>query len=234
MAVFPPPAAAQLEILLRALPPAPPRAGACGTYRFVAEEAAGVRTVTFSACIERVTTSSVNLRLWSGDSLSASIETDPKLFQGRGGSLLDHIRSVEEIVHGKTRRLAREDWEGWPGLERAIPLAAAGDSSLGSKVFEVGTRSLNATGRHRREFEQKTRMLSGVEMTQTATRMVETWTAPDAPLLGLVRGIAEIESDRRLARPVPGVPESGKRRTVYRLEWIGEAEPRRAGGRTDR
>lgn len=228
------PAQAQLEILLRSLPPAPPRTGACGVYRFVAEEAAGVRTVEFSACVDRVTPGSVFLRLWSGDSLSAVIETDPKLFQGRGGSLLDHIRSVEEITHGETRRLARDDWSNWPGLERATPLPAASDSSLGPQVMKIGPKSVSATGRRRREFEQKTRMLSGVEMTQTAARLVETWTAPEAPLLGLVRGTAEIDSDRRLARPVAGVPESGARRTVYRLEWIGEVDARRSGGRTSR
>ncbi len=83
---------------------------------------------------------------------------------------------------------------------------------------------MQATGQRRQESESKTRSLSGVEMVQTAARVVETWTAPEAPLLGLVRGVAEIESDRRLARPVPGVPESGRRRTVYRLEWIGAAE----------
>ena len=232
--LFPHSATAQIEILLRALPPAPPRAGACGHYRFVAEEAAGVRTVEFSACIERVSPASVSLRLWSGDSLSAAIETDPKFFEGQGGSLLDHIRSVEEDVHGKARRLAREDWEGWPGLERAFPLGAAADSSLGKQVIEVGKRSLSATGRRRREFERKTGMLSGVEMTQTATRTIETWTAAEAPFLGLVRGRAEIESERQLARPVPGVPASGPRRTVYRLEWIGDAEGRRGGSRAGR
>jgi len=226
LAIFalPTAAGAQLDILLRTLPPAPPKAGACGAYRFVAEEAAGNRTVEFSACIERVTAQAVRLRLWSGDSLSAVVEADPALFEGRGGALLDHIRSIEEVVRGQKRQLTRSEWETWPGIERNSPLAAGRDSSLGKRDFEVGTKKVRATGIHRRESEHKTGSLSGVEMTQTANRVVQTWTAPEAPLLGLVRGVAEIESERRLARPVPGVPESGRRRSVYRLEWIGTAE----------
>jgi hypothetical protein len=227
-------ASAQLDILLGALPAAPPRAGACGAYRFVSEEASGVRRVEFSACIERVTSSEVRLRLWSGDSLSTVIVADPALFTRRRGALLDYIRTVEETVRGERRVLSRADWESMPGLERIVPLAAGRDSSLGTRSFDIEGRSIGAQGKQRRESETKTRKISGIEMTQTASRVVETWTAPEAPLFGLVRGEAIIESDRRLARPIAGIPESGRRHQVVRLEWIGASERARLPARKPR
>ena len=69
-------------------------------------------------------------------------------------------------------------------------------------------------------------------MTQSAVRDVESWTHPDAPILGVVRARAVIRSERSLSKPIAGVPESGPRTWEYRLELVkmpGGAKPAGAG-----
>src|SRR5262245_48341638 len=100
LALLPHPAAAQLEVLLRAVEPTRPRPGACGLYRFEAEEPSGHRSLEFHACIEKPTSGAhcVTLHLWSGDSLEARVEVDDAMFLGQGGSLLDHVLSVVQVA----------------------------------------------------------------------------------------------------------------------------------------
>jgi hypothetical protein len=66
-------------------------------------------------------------------------------------------------------------------------------------------------------------------MTQSIVRDVETWTNPDAPILGVVHAQAVIRSDRQLSQPIPGVPEAGPRTWTYRLELL-KMSPAKAGG----
>jgi hypothetical protein len=76
----------------------PPRAGACGVYLFTSDEPGGKRSAEFHACVERAPApgrGNVVLRLWSGDSLEARVEVDPRLFAQPGGALVDYVRSVE-------------------------------------------------------------------------------------------------------------------------------------------
>jgi hypothetical protein len=224
------PAAAQLEVLLRGLDPAPPRLGACGRYRFAAEEPSGPRQIVFDACVERIDPGpggSVWLGLVSGDSLQARVELSPELFAGRGGSLLDHVRSVFEVANGDTTRIAREDWKSFPGLDPAPFIPGAQDSALGSKEIRVGSTALKCRGRRIRERTETTRPLGNVKMTQRFEREVVTWTAAEAPLLGLVRARAEITTERTLSAPTPGVPQFGGRVQIYEFELL---EVGRSGG----
>jgi hypothetical protein len=221
----------QLEVLLRGLEPAPPRPGACGQYRFVAQEAGGVRRVEFRGCIESVgrgPSGSVFLRLTSGDSLDARLEVGPALFQGQGGALADHVRSVVEIAGRDTTRLARRDWAETPGLARAPALPNARESALGSRSFEIGARTLAARGRRLHEESRQVRPLGNVQMTQSEVRDVEVWTSSEAPILGLVRATAVIRSERQLSAPVAGVPQRGPREVRYELELIGFGSPTRS------
>jgi hypothetical protein len=171
----------------------------------------------------------VVLRLLSGDSLEARITVAPELFAGQGGSLLDHLRSIVEITRGDTTRLTPEDWAALPGLDRAPALPGARDSLLGTRAARVGKRDLQTRGRRLVEQSRQTRPLGNVQMTQSIRRQVETWTAPEAPILGLVRGVATIESERTLSAPVAGVPETGPRRWHYEIELLdlGRSPPQR-------
>ena len=226
------PAAAQLEVLLRGLDPAPPRLGACGRYRFSAEEPSGPRQIVFDACVERIDSGppgSVWLRFVSGDSLEARIELSPELFAGRGGSLLDHVRSVFEVDKGDTTRIARDKWKDFPGLDPAPVIPGARDSALGEKEFRVGSTVLEARGRRIRERAETTRPLGNVQMTQRFERDIVTWTAPEAPLLGLVRARAEVITERTLSAPTPGVPQFGGRVQIYEIELLDVGRP--ASGR---
>ena len=222
------PAAAQLEVMLRGLDPAPPRVGACGRYRFAAEEPSGPRKIVFDACVERIdpgSGGSVWLRLVSGDSLEARVELSPDLFAGHGGSLLDHVRSVFEVANGDTTRVAREDWKGFPGLDPAPFIPGARDSELGTKEIRVGSTALECRGRRLRERAETTRPLGNVQMTQRFERDVVTWTTPNAPLLGLVRARAEIITERTLSAPTPGVPQLGARTQIYEIELLDIGHP---------
>jgi hypothetical protein len=225
---------AQLEVLLRGLDPAPPRAGACGRYRFEADEPSGRRRVEFEACIERVgpgPDGSVFLRLTSGDSLDARLELAPALFAGHGGSLLEHIRSVVEIAGGDTTRLSSHDWAALPGLDPAPPLPGARDSLLGGRDLQVGTRTLQCRGRRVHEESRSVRPLGDVQMTQAVWRDVETWTTDAAPVLGVVRATARIRTERSLSARVAGIPESGPKSWAYALELLEVRPPRRGAQR---
>jgi hypothetical protein len=198
----------------------------------VAHEPAGRREVEFQACVERVAagaSGSVVLRFVSGDSLDARIEVAPELFQGRGGALVDHIRSIVEVAHGDTTRVARRDWAESPGMARAPRFPQATETALGRRDLEVGGRTLAATGRRLHEENREVRPLGDVRMTQSETRDIEVWTSPQAPILGLVRAAATIRSERTLSAPVPGVPQRGPREVRYELELraLPETTPRR-------
>jgi hypothetical protein len=225
---------AQLEVLLRGLEPAAPKPGACGRYRFEADEPTGRRRVEFDACVERVAPGpdgSVFLRFMSGDSLDARIEVAPAMFAGGGGSLLTHIRSVVEISGRDTTRMSRDDLEAMPGLDPAPPLPGARDSLLGTRDLVVGGKTLAARGRRLHEENRQVRPLGDVQMTQSIVRDVETWTADGAPVLGVVRATARIRSDRTLSAPVAGVPAAGPRTWSYSLELLEVRPPRRGGKR---
>jgi len=224
------PAAAQIEVLLRGLQAAPPKPGACGRYRFEAEEPTGPRRVEFTACIERVEPGpdgSVFLRLSSGDSLNARIEVAPELFAGHGGSLLDYVREVEEVGPSGTKRLQREDWASLPGFDAAPKLAGAQQEDLGARDFTVGNRKLASRGVRIHESNEQTKPLGNVQMTQKAERDVESWLSPDAPILGVVRSTATLRSERKLSAPVAGVPQEGVRTWRYVLELmdLGAGKP---------
>lgn len=230
-----PPARAQLEVLLRGLDPVPPKAGARGTYRFEAQEPGGQRSVTFDARIERIAPGpdgSVTLRLTSGDSMDARVDVAPALFAGHGGSLLDHVRSIVEISGRDTTRLGPEDWASLPGFDRTPPLPGGRDSVLAPRTVTVGGRKLECNGRVLHEESRQVKSLGAATMTQSARRDVETWTHPDAPILGVVRAHAVIRSERTLSKPIPGVPESGPRTWTYRLELLdlpASGKPGRTG-----
>jgi len=177
----------------------------------------------FDACVDRVDPGpqgSIWLRLSSGDSLEARIELDPALFGGHSGSLLDYVRSVFEVEHGDTTRVARRDWQQFPGLEPAPALPGARDSLLGPREIDIAGRKLACRGHHLHESIERKRPLGDVQMTQKIERDVETWTAPEAPILGLVLARATIRSDRELSAPVPGVPVAGAREQHYEIELL--------------
>jgi len=221
---------AQLELLLRGLDAAPPKVGARGRYRFEAEEPSERRRVEFEACVERIEPGpdgSVILRLTSGDSLDARLEVAPALFAGRGVSLVEQIRSVVEISGRDTTRLDRSSL---PGLDPAPPLPTTLDSLLGTRAIRAGARTLQAHGRRKREESRSVKPLGDAQMTQSITCDIETWTSDEAPLLGLVQASARIRSERQLSKKVAGVPESGPRTWVYRIELI-EVPPARRSSR---
>lgn len=217
------PVEAQLEVLLRGLEPAKPRPGRCGRYRFEALEPGGPRKLEFLACVERIAPGadgSVFLRLTSGDSLDAHVELAPGLFERNGGPLLDQIRSVVEIARGDTTRLGREDWANLPGLDPTPPLPGARDTLLAPRDLPVGSRVLRSRGRRIHEESRQVRPLGEVQMTQSVARDIETWTAEEAPLFGLVHSTASIQSERLLSAPVPGVPQTGRREWRYELRLL--------------
>jgi len=230
-----PPAQAQLEVLLRGLDPVAPKTGARGTYRFEAQEPAGHRSLVFDARIEHIAPGpdgSVTLRFTSGDSLDARVEVAPALFAGHGGSLLDHVRSIVEVAGRDTTRLRPEDWASLPGFDRAPPLPGSRDSVLAPQTLTVAGRALECRGRSLHEASRQVKPLGAATMTQSAVRDVESWTHPDAPILGVVRARAVIRSERSLSKPIAGVPESGPRTWEYRLELVkmpGGAKPAGAG-----
>jgi hypothetical protein len=224
----PPPAHAQLEVLLRGLDAVQPRVGACGRYRFAAEEPNGRRDVEFQACVERIEPGpdgSVFLHLSSGDSLNAWLEVAPALFAGHGGSLIQHVRSVLEVAGRDTTRLDRESL---PGLDPAPPLPGARDSLLAPRDIQVGKHKLTARGRILHEESRSVRPLGDTQITQSIRRDVETWTADAAPILGIVRAAAVIRSERSLAKRVAGIPETGPKTWRYRLELIDILSSRRS------
>lgn len=215
-------APAQLELLLRGAEPGKPRLGATGRYEFTSQEASGSRHLEFQAAVldlGRRPSDSVVLRLWSGDSLEAQVEIAPALFE-EGGSLLDHVRSVVEVRGGETKRLERQDWASFPGLDRVSPLESSRDSSLGWRDWDLAGRKVRTTGRRIQERSRTVRPLGEVTMTQIAERDLEIWTAASAPLFGIVRSEAVVRSQRQLSAPLPGVPESAPRVARYELRLL--------------
>jgi hypothetical protein len=225
------PASAQLEVLLRGLDAAAPRVGACGHYRFTAQEPAGKREVVFDACVQRIAPGpdgSVYLHLTAGDSLDARLEVGPAFFRGLGGSLLDHLRSVVEIAGRDTTRYGPDDWGAFPGLERTPPLPGGRDSVLAGREIRVGTQTFACHGRRIHESSRQVKSLGPAQMTQSAVRDVETWMNPEAPILGIVRATATVRSERTLSQPVPGVPQSSPRTWEYSLELLSTGARARA------
>ena len=226
--LLPHPAAAQLEVLLRAVEPTRPRPGACGLYRFEADEPSGHRSLEFHACIEKPTAGahSVTLHLWSGDSLDARIEVDSAMFLGQGGTLIDHVRSVVTVEKGETKRLEAEDWQKLPALAPAPKLPVVADSSLGT--MKHAPTHLECQGRLLEEARTTTRKMGDADVTQSEHRVLRIWTAPEAPILGVVHAAAVVRSERSFSQPIPGVPQRGPRESRYELELLaleGDGRP---------
>ena len=66
---------------------------------------------------------------------------------------------------------------------------------------------------------------SGVKITNTEDRRMDIWTAPQAPILGVVLANATVRSERIFASPIPGVPERGPRVMHYRLKLLEILQP---------
>lgn len=211
---------AQLEVLLRGVQPTRPQAGLCGRYLFEAEEPTGRRKVVFDACIESAGQADgiVVLRLWSGDSLDARVEVRRGMFDGSGGSLLEHVIAVEQTENGETRRLTHEAWRDLPALSPAPQLPVVRDSLLGEITH--GPTGLGCSGRLLEEARHSQRQMGAAQITQSESRLLHIWTAPQAPILGVVRATAQVRSERRFSQPIPGVPQRGPRVSRYRLELL--------------
>lgn len=215
-------------MLLRAVEPTRPRPGACGLYRFEADEPSGHRSLEFHACIEKPNAGahSATLHLWSGDSLEARVEVDNAMFLGQGGSLLDHVLSVVQVEKGETKRLASADWQKLPALAPAPKLPVVADSSLGT--MKHPPTGLECKGRLLEEARTTTRKMGDADVTQSEHRVMRVWTAPEAPILGVVRAAAVVRSERSFSQPIPGVPQRGPRESRYELELLqleGDARP---------
>ena len=215
-------------MLLRGVPPVEPKTGACGLYRFEASEPEGERQVEFHVCIESVQSGSsgrVMLRLWSGDSLETRVEVSRALFSG-GGALLEHVRRVVQLEQGQKREMDAEEWQELPALSPAPELPVVADSSWGP-VQHRGT-GLSCRGRFRIEARESKQRLGETEVLQAERRTLEVLTAPQAPILGVVRAAAEVTSERRFSQPIPGVPQRGPRRSRYLLELLALEAPSRS------
>lgn len=215
------PAQAQLEVLLRGVKPTQPRPGACGLYRFRAEEPSGRRELQFHVCIESVgqgDSDAVVLRLWSGDSLEARIEVSPRLFDGSGGALAENIRRVVQVEHGEKREITAEEWQKLPALTPAPELPVVADSSLGT--VHHAPSGLECEGRNLEEAREKRLQMGEAEVVLSESRKLRLLTAPQAPILGVVRALALVRSERRFSQPIPGVPQHGPRESHYELELL--------------
>ena len=212
---------AQLEVLLRGVEATQPQAGRCGRYRFEAEEPSGKRAVEFDACIESVSEGghgTVILHLWSGDSLDARVEVRHEMFEGGGGTLLEHVIAVEQTENGEVRRLTSESWRDLPALSPAPELPVLRDSTL-AMLQHVPT-GLTCPGRLLEEGRSSRRQMGSARVTQTESRVLRVWTATEAPILGVVRATAYVRSERQFSEPIPGVPERGPRESRYSLELL--------------
>jgi hypothetical protein len=211
---------AQLEVLLRGVEATEPQSGLCGRYRFDADEPSGSRSIVFDACIESVAQADGNVvfHLWSGDSLDARVEVRREMFAGSGGSLLEHVIAVEQTENGETRRLTHEAWRDLPALSPAPELPVVRDSTLAEITH--GPTGLVCSGRFLEEARSSQRQMGSSQVTQSESRVLHLWTAPQAPILGVVRATAQVRSERRFSVPIPGVPERGPRESRYRLELL--------------
>ena len=215
------PAAAQLEVLLRGVPPAEPRQGACGLYRFQADEPDGSRTLDFHVCIESVASAadgSVTLRLWSGDSLEARVDVARALFAGTGGALLEHVRRVVQVERGATRDMRSDEWQDIPALGPAPRLPVVADSTW--EAERHAPTGLSCRGRSLLEARQSTQRLGEADVVQSERRTLVVLTSPQAPILGVVRARATVQSERRFSQPIAGVPQRGPRTSQYSLELL--------------
>ncbi len=221
-------ARAQLEILLRGVQPTEPRPGACGSYRFRAEEPDGTRQIDFQVCVESVAREKdgvVVLRLWSGDSLEARIEVGRAVFAGAGGALLDHVRRVVQIEGGKTQELRAEDWQELPALRAAPRLPVVADSTWGPELHaETG---LMCAGRFLVEAKESRAQMGEADVVISERRQIRVLTASQAPIFGVVRASALLRSERRFSQPIAGVPQRGPRESHYELELTALGAPHR-------
>ena len=118
-------------------------------------------------------------------------------------------------------------------LAPAAELPVVADSILGSRSFEIpGGPMLLAQGRYRREARSQVTSLSGVRITNTEDRRMDIWTAPQAPILGVVLATATVRSERIFASPIPGVPERGPRVMRYELKLLEILQPGASGMET--
>jgi hypothetical protein len=92
------------------------------------------------------------------------------------------------------------------------------DSSLAS--FDHAATGLHCQGRLLEESKSTTRMMGDVEVNQSEHRQLRIWTAPEAPILGVVRAHAVVRSERKFSRAIPGVPPRGPRESRYELELL--------------
>jgi hypothetical protein len=216
-------ARAQLEVLLRGVQPSLPQEGICAQYRFTSEEPDGSRNTEFIACVERVpaTVGPVVLLLSSGDSIQVRIEVGRDMFMKPGSALTDHILRVEQFRNGEVQILTPEDWRKHPALAPAAELPVLADSSLGPRSFELLDGAVLLTqGRFRQEARTQEKVLSSVKITNTEDRRMDIWSAPQAPILGVVLANAVVRSERIFDSPIPGVPERGPRVMRYKLELL--------------
>ena len=221
--LLPTAASAQLEVLLRGVQPSLPQEGICAQYRFTSEEPNGSRNTEFIACVESVPAKDgpVVLRLSSGDSMQVRIEVGREMFTQPGSALTDHIQRVERLRDGEVQVLTPEDWRKHPALAPAAALPVLADSSLGPRSFELLDGAvLQTQGRFRQEARTQEKMLSGVKITNSEDRLMDIWSAPQAPILGVVLADAVVRSERIFASPIPGVPERGPRVMHYKLELL--------------
>ena len=195
--LLPTAASAQLEVLLRGVQPSLPQEGICAQYRFTSEEPNGSRNTEFIACVESVPAKDgpVVLRLSSGDSMQVRIEVGREMFTQPGSALTDHIQRVEQLRDGEVQVLTPEDWRKHPALAPAAALPVLADSSLGRRSFELLDGAvLQTQGRFRQEARTQEKMLSGVKITNSEDRLMDIWSAPQAPILGVVLADAVVRS----------------------------------------
>lgn len=212
---------------MRGVPPTVPRTGACGLYRFLAEEPDGSRQLDFHICIDAVArgkSGSVQLRLWSGDSLEARIEVSRALFAGAGGSLLEHVRRVVQVERGSAHEVQSDEWQDLPALAPAPELPVVADSTWATVTHAV--TGLPCTARRLEEARESTHRMGEADVRQSERRVLEVLTSAQAPVLGVVRARATVTSERTFSQPIPGVPQRGPRQSLYVLELLAlEGKP---------
>jgi hypothetical protein len=62
-------------------------------------------------------------------------------------------------------------------------------------------------------------------VTNSEDRRLDVWTAPEAPILGVIHAVATIRSERIFSEPIPGVPMRGPRLMQYSLELLEILQP---------
>jgi hypothetical protein len=92
------------------------------------------------------------------------------------------------------------------------------DSSLG-KVRHLPS-GLECDGRRLEEAREKHLQMGEADVVLSESRKLRLLTAPEAPILGVVRAVAQVRSERRFSQPIPGVPQHGPRESRYELELL--------------